>query len=71
MKIKELIAQLSEFDKEAEIELLYSFHTESADGNNVHVRVVEKNFTVVPHVENMDEMQVNSVLLATSTSLLS
>lgn len=70
MKIKELIAQLSTYDKEAEVELMYSFHTLSADNKDTNVRITEDNFMVVPHVGNMDKMTVNSILLATATSLI-
>ncbi|HEY5267800.1 MAG TPA: hypothetical protein VII94_01545 [Candidatus Saccharimonadales bacterium] len=70
MKIKELIAQLSTYDKETEVELMYSFHTLSVDNKDTNVRITEDNFMVVPHVGNVDKMTVNSILLATATSLI-
>lgn len=67
MKIKELMAQLSTYDQEANVELMYSFHDVSVNGI---IRLTEKNFMIVPHVGNVDKMHVDSVLLATSHSLV-
>ena len=68
MKIKELIARLNTYDKDADVELMYSFHTLVND-KDMNVRTCEKNFMVVPHVGNVDKMNVQSVLLATASAL--
>jgi hypothetical protein len=69
LKIKELIAQLSTFDQEVDVELMYLYRTTDADGNDTIIRLTEKSFSVVPHVGDLKSMSVSSVLLATSSSL--
>jgi hypothetical protein len=62
MKVKDLINQLSNQDPEANIELMYSFYTLSADDKSVNVIQMEKDFIVTKDGSD-------SVLLATSQSL--
>jgi len=69
MKIKELIAQLSTFDQEADVELMYLYHITAADGSDTIIRLTEKSFSIVPHVGDMKKMTVSSILLATNNSL--
>ena len=63
MKVKDLISQLSNQDPEANIELMYSFYTVSANDEAINVIRMEKDFVVLRQIAD------NSVLLATSQSL--
>ncbi len=63
MKVKDLISQLSSQDPEANVELMYSFYTVSANDEAINVIRMEKDFVVLRQSAD------NSVLLATSQSL--
>jgi len=73
MKIKELIDQLSKYNQNAEIEMLYSEEVETEDGEFLKLKIIEDIFYIVPDVDdvhNLNPTLFSKVYLATEQAIL-